>query len=114
MILLLKGFGSRLQVYIITPPPPPPPDPGPHFRITFSHPTTMASNPLVQPAVTYRPTSDQSEANSEITNQELVPDTLDPTTGYKYLSLGTTSIFSTSFPHVFTKDRHCFWIVMNL
>ena len=50
---------------------------------------TIASNPLTQPAVTYLPTIDQSEANSEITNQELVPDTLDPTNGYKYPSLGT-------------------------
>ena len=52
---------------------------------------------LVQPAVTHLPTIGQSEANSEKTNQELVPDTLDPTTGYKYPSLGTTSTVGISF-----------------
>ena len=45
----------------------------------------------MQPAVTNLPTIGQSEANSEITNQDLVPDTLDPTTGYKYPLLGMTS-----------------------
>ena len=51
----------------------------------------MAKQPsgLVQPAVTHLPTFGQSGASLEITNQELVPDTLDPTTGYKYPSLGT-------------------------
>ena len=107
-----RGSGSRLQVYMIPPPPPPISgiccpyitlDQNLHFRnmLPIYHTRliklsslvqpTMVSNLLVQPAVTYLPTSNQSEDNSEITNQELVPETLDPTTGYKYHSLGMTS-----------------------
>ena len=61
-------------------------------RIVFWILSSAANDgsPLVQPAVTHLPTIGQSETNSEITNQELEPDTLDPTTGYKYPSLGTT------------------------
>ena len=75
---LLKGIWLKITGLHYNPPPPPRP------RSSFQNYIFPSNNHGKQPsgaASCDLPTpSDQSEANSEITNQELVPDTLDPTT----------------------------------